>query len=230
MVFSLTALWWRRIRGLWKLLVGRDWLRGKLGLVLMGGAILSKSLIQFSVDGWSCVPSLLFTRGQTIVEVMKIMVTFKRSHTCIIYMYGIHTIHTIISAPNLAAGWHWPTPPLETPGPSRASLGQSLLGVTAPFSWVPVHTRFCLCPPRVYFPVLCKFWQLYGDVNDDLLQESLCHTQVCCTKSPCPCSSPLLTRTSTGDAQTQFCLSLCGVPGSWHAQGLFEPSEHLWWE
>ena len=34
-------------------------LRGKLGLVLMGGAMLSKSLIQFSVDGWSCVPSLL---------------------------------------------------------------------------------------------------------------------------------------------------------------------------
>ena len=37
-------------------------------------------------------------------------------------------------------------------------------------------------------------------------------------------------RTSTGDAQTQFCLSLCGVPGSWCAQDLFEPSEHLWRE
>ena len=35
-------------------------MRGKLGLVLMGGARLSKSLIQFSVDGWGCVPSLLF--------------------------------------------------------------------------------------------------------------------------------------------------------------------------
>ena len=35
-------------------------LKGKLGLVLMGGAMLSKSLIQFSVDGWGCVPSLLF--------------------------------------------------------------------------------------------------------------------------------------------------------------------------
>ena len=30
---------------------GRDWLWGKLGLVLMGGAMLSKFLIQFSVDG-----------------------------------------------------------------------------------------------------------------------------------------------------------------------------------
>ena len=38
-------------------------LRRKLGLVLMGGAMLSKSLIQFSVDGLGCVPSLLFDLG-----------------------------------------------------------------------------------------------------------------------------------------------------------------------
>ena len=87
-----------------------------------------------------------------------------------------------------------------------------------------------LCPPRVYFPVLCKFWQFCGGVNGDLLKKGLCHTQVCCTKSPCPCSSPLLTRTSTGDTQIQFCLSLCGVSGSWCTQDLFEPSEHFWWE
>ena len=56
---------------------------GKLGLVLMGGAMLSKSLIQFSVDGWGPIPSLLFTWGQTMVEVMKMMATsFKRSHAC----------------------------------------------------------------------------------------------------------------------------------------------------
>ena len=87
-----------------------------------------------------------------------------------------------------------------------------------------------LCPPRVYFPVLCKFWQLYGGVNGDLLQEGLCHTQACCTQSRCPCGSPLLTCTSSGDTQIQFCLSLCGVPGSWCTQDLFEPSEHLWQE
>ena len=33
---------------------------GKLGLVLMGVAMLSKSLTQLSIDGQSCVPSLLF--------------------------------------------------------------------------------------------------------------------------------------------------------------------------
>ena len=106
--------------------------------------------------------------------------------------------------------------------------GSVSCGITAPFFWVLVHTRFCLCPPRVCFPVLCKFWWLYGGVNGDLLQEGLCHTQVCCTQSPYPCGSPLLSRTSSGDTQTQFCLSLCGVSGSWCTQGLFEPSEPLW--
>ena len=44
--------------------------------------MLRKSLIQFSVDGQGCVSSLLFfTYDQTMVEVMKIMVTsFKRSY------------------------------------------------------------------------------------------------------------------------------------------------------
>ena len=38
-----------------------------MGLILMDGAMLSKSLIQFSIYGWSCVPSLLFTWGQTMM-------------------------------------------------------------------------------------------------------------------------------------------------------------------
>ena len=43
----MEASWWAR-------------LRGKLGLILMGRAMLSTSLIQFSVEGWGYVPSLLF--------------------------------------------------------------------------------------------------------------------------------------------------------------------------
>ena len=82
--------------------------------------------------------------------------------------------------------------------------GSVSCGVTAPFSWVLVQTRFCLCPTRVYFLVLCKFWQLCGGDNGDLLQEGLCHTQVCCTQSPCPFSSPLVTCTSSEDTQIQF--------------------------
>ena len=39
---------------------GKDWLRGKLGLVLSHRTMLSKSLIQFSVDEWGCVPSIIY--------------------------------------------------------------------------------------------------------------------------------------------------------------------------
>ena len=148
------------------------------------------------------------------------MVTsFKRSHART----------ATLSAPNPAAGHHDPRffrDSWTLPGKS----GSVSCGVPAPFSWVLVHTGFCLCPPRACFSVLCKFWKLCGGVNDNLLQEGLCHTQVCCTQSPWPCGSPLLTRTSTGDTQTQFCLSLLRFPGSWCVQGLFEPSERLWRE
>ena len=89
--------------------------------------------------------------------------------------------------------------------------GSVSFGVTDPFSWVLVHTRFCLCPPRVCFLVLCKSWWIYVWVNGDLLQEGFCHTQVCCIQSPCPCGSPLLTPTSIGDTQTQFWGSLWGL-------------------
>ena len=34
-----------------------------MGLILMGRALLSKSLVQFSVDGQGYVPSLLFDLG-----------------------------------------------------------------------------------------------------------------------------------------------------------------------
>ena len=58
MVLILSALWGIMIRGLWKLPDGRDWLWGKLGLVLNGRAMLGRSLIQFSVDEPGYVPML----------------------------------------------------------------------------------------------------------------------------------------------------------------------------
>ena len=64
-------------------------------------------------------------------------------------------------------------PPLTHPsdGDSWTLPGKSWsvsCGVTAPFSWVLVHTSFCLYPPRVYFSVLCRFWQLCGVVSGEL--------------------------------------------------------------
>ena len=52
-------------------------------------------------------------------------------------------------------------------------------------------------------------------------------------KSAAPRPLPLQQSTAdlypAGDTHTGFWLSLCGVSGSWCAQGLFEPSERLWW-
>ena len=141
---------------------------------------------------------------------------------------GLSSLHAIYLGSNYGGGnedngdlpqkvtcTHCPTqcprlcsrPPLaqastKTPGHSWASLGQSLVGslLLSPGSWC---AQGSVCALQVFIsPVMCKFWQLYGGVNGDLLQEGLCHTQVCCTQSPCPCGRPLLTRTSTGDAQT----------------------------
>ena len=78
-------------------------------------------------------------------------------------------------------------------------------------------------------PVLYKFWQLYGGINGDLLQEGLCHTLVCCTQSPCPCSRPLLTCNSAEGTQTLKDRSgsvSMESPGAHKV--LFEPSEYLW--
>ena len=199
MVFILSALWWIKIRGSWKLPDGRDWLRGKLGLVLMGRAMFNNSLIQFSVDGWGWVPSLLF---------------YLRSN------YGganedngnpfqkVPCMHCWTQCPNPAAGHCWPMTLLETSGHSWASLGQSLVGSLplSPGTWC-AQAFVCALQESVS-PVLWKFQQLYGVINGDLLQEGLGLTQVCCTQSPCPCDRPLLTHTSTGDPQTQFWFSL----------------------
>ena len=140
-----------------------------------------------------------------------------------------HALTAILTAPNPAAGPRRPTPLPETPGRSQASLGQSLVGslLLSPGSWC---TRFCRALQESASPVPCKFWRLCGGVNGHLLQEGLCHTQVSCTQSPCPCGSPLLTRTFTGDTQTLKGRSgsdSVGSPGTHKV--LYEPSKCLWW-
>ena len=97
-------------------------------------------------------PPGCLTWGQTLVEVMKIKLTsFKMPHAPT----------AILSAPNPAAGYLWPTPLLEAPGHSQARLGQSLL-------WSLLLTRGFWCTrgfvcafQESVSPVLCKFWWLY---------------------------------------------------------------------
>ena len=151
MIFILSALWWIRIRGLWKLPDGRDWLRGKLGLVLMGGAMLSKSLIQFSDNGWGCVTSLLFDlrpnygwgnedNGDLLQKVL--------------------SLHCCTQCP-------WPytrprptRPPLETPGHSWACVSQSLVGSLLLSSGCWCTQGFVCAFQESVSPVPCRFCSL----------------------------------------------------------------------
>ena len=147
----------------------------------MGGAMLSKSLIQFSVDGWGRVPSLLF----------HLRPNCSGSHEEDGDLPKVPCMHSCTQSPDPAAGHNQPTLMLETPGHSWASLGQSLVGSLplSPRSW---HAQGFVCALQASVsPALCKFWQLYDGVIGDLLRERLCHTQFCCTQSPCPCGSPL---------------------------------------
>ena len=131
-----------KVRDLWKLPDGRDWLRGKLALFLMRWAMLSKSLIQFSIDGWGCVPSLLFDLRPN-------------------YGGGNEDNGDLQKVPYMHCYTQCPQP-CSRPPPTHASTrdswtltGKSGLvscGVTAPFSWVLVHTNFCVFPPRVCCP------------------------------------------------------------------------------
>ena len=153
MVFSLSVLWWRRIRGFWKLPDGRDWLRGILGLVLMGGAMLNKSLIQFSVEGRGCVSTLLFDLRTNCGG---------GNEDDGDLLQKVPWCTAALGAPSPAAGDRWPMPPPETPGHSQASLGQSLVGslLLSPGSWC-TQSSVCALQESVS-PVLCKFWWLYG--------------------------------------------------------------------
>ena len=107
-----------------------------------------------------------------------------------------------------------------------ASLVQSLVRslLLSSGSWC---TQASVCALQEFIsPVLCKFWQLCGGVNGDLLQEGLCNTQVCCTEPLQQATADLSLHRRHSNTQRQVWLTLCGV--SWYAQVLFEPSEHFW--
>ena len=77
-----------------------------------------------------------------MVEVMKIMLTSFKSPMDTL----LHSVPLLFSRPSLTHA---------SAGDSRTLMGKSgsvSCGVMAPFSWVLVCTKFCLCHPRVCFP------------------------------------------------------------------------------
>ena len=103
----------------------------------------------------------------------------------------------------------------------RASLGESLVGslLLSRGSWC---IQGSVCALQESVSRVSSGGSVVGLIRGLMPYPGLLHPE------PLPCGSPLLTCTFAGDIQTQFWLSLCGISGSWWAQGLFEPSEHLW--
>ena len=118
----------------------------------MGGAMLSKPLIQFSVDGPGCVPSLIFRLRPNYGG-------GDEGNGNLLQKVPCTHCYTQFS---LCCGR--PLPTHTSSGDSWTLTGKSgsvSCGVTAPFSWVLVH-KVLFVPSKSVSPVLCKFWRLYG--------------------------------------------------------------------
>ena len=136
--FYLSVLWW-----VWNLPDRKDWLSEKVGLILMGGAMFSKSLTQFSVIEWGFISSLLFDLRQNysgcndddgnLIQNVPSLPFCTQCPQCCSRPLLTHT----------SAGDSWTL---------TVKSGSISCVVTTPFSCVLVHTRFCLCLPRVCFP------------------------------------------------------------------------------
>ena len=175
--------------------------------------MLSKSLIQFSVDGWGCVPFLLFTWGQTMVEVMKIMATSFKSPRHVLPHLVPPNLQQATANPRLC--WRL----LDT----HRQVWVSLLWGHCSFLLGPGAHKVLFVPSKSLFPQSCvsSGGSMVGLMATSS-KRAYAIPRSAAPRAP-PCGSPLLTHTSTGDAQTQFCVSLCVVSGCWCAQGLFEP-------
>ena len=103
--------------------------------------------------GRAVFPPCWLTWRQTIVEAMKIMASsFQRFCACTAALGASHP----------EAGHRWPTPLPETPGHSRACLGQSLVGsqLLSSGSW---YTQGFVCALQESVTlVLCNFWWFSG--------------------------------------------------------------------
>ena len=152
--------------------------------------------------GGAVFPPCCLIWGQTMVEVMKIMPFFKRSHA-----------HTALSAPNPAARLYRPTP-----RHSRASLAQSLMGslLLSPGSWC---TQDFVCA-------------LQESVSQSCVNSGFSVVGLMATSSKRTYAIPRAPASAAGHCwpvslQEILKLSLCGV--FWCTQGFVWASERHWW-
>ena len=122
--YILSALLWRRRTGLWKFPDGGDCLRGKLGLVLLGWAVLFNPIFCW----WAGI----------------MMTSFKRSHACT----------AALSAPNPAAGHHWPLP-LQRCLDTHGQVWVSVFWGHCSFLLGPGAHKVLFVPTKSLFPQSC---------------------------------------------------------------------------
>ena len=166
------------------------------------------------------LPPCCLTWGQTIMEVIKIMVTsFKSSHA--------HT--ATLSVPDTAAGHCRPTPLPETPGHSWASLDQSLVGslLLSPGFWC-TQGSVCALWESVFQSCISSGGSVVGLMVTSS-KRAYAIPRSAAPRAPAPAAghcwpipSKETLRHSSGSVSV-------GVSGCWCTRGLFEPSEHLWW-
>ena len=146
--------------------------------------MLNKYLIQFSADWQSSAPHLCFGLRQPNPRVYSVYVRATGSlirpvvtSSWRIYVNSPHLSGLLLSAVLTSRR---PLSTYASAGDSQTFTGKSgsvSCGVTAPFSWVLVRTRFCLCPPKSVSSVLCKFCNqipLASKVNIPGGSQSLC--------------------------------------------------------
>ena len=141
---------------------------GKTESCFDGQGLLSKSLIQFSANGWACVPSLLVV-GPEAAQSKPLQSKYLCQHSA-------SPRTTAASAPVPAASHCWPRPLQKTLKHSQASLVQSLWGRLLLFPWVLVAHKICLWHPRVSgaFPTVSPLsldmgYLFFGGLQDECI-------------------------------------------------------------
>ena len=106
---------------------------------------------------WTGRPSVLQFRGFKSQTLLRDWTELKLKDNINLFQNS-HAHTATLRAPSPAASHCWPMPPPQTPGHSRASLGQSLVEslILSPGSWC-AQSFVCALQESVS-PVLCKFW------------------------------------------------------------------------
>ena len=174
--------------------------------------MLSKSLIQFSVEGQRCILSLSFDLRPNCGGGNEDNGDLLQKVPC---------RHCYTQCPQPCCRRPPTTPLLATTGHLWASLGQSLVG-----SW---YTQGSVCAlQESVSPVLCKFWWLYGELMVTFSKGAYAIPRFTALRVPALATVHRLLIPPQETPKYSSVSVSGGISGSWCTQGMFEPSKHLW--